>query len=257
MDKIKELEKFLINLYAEDNSVKGIYISGSVSNNSYDEYSDIDIRIILEENDVNKYITEFESKVCNFNHRVLFYEPCSFSNAIIPHFDNFIKADIFFYGITEIVPSIWLKNIKIVKDTDGFLIDIKRKSQNLPFLIQSNIVKDESLKFIALSHECFRRLQRGEYLYANYLLNSMKLTLINFTDFLNGSENIGWYKAEKRFEHKLIQILNAHVTDKEQGMSVFMVINELFLELEKKLCDKLNKSPEIDNTSYLLTYYLQ
>lgn len=32
-------------------------------------------------------------------------------------------------------------------------------------------------KFIATAHECYRRVQRGEYLYANELLLNMKKTL--------------------------------------------------------------------------------
>ena len=54
MDKVKDLERSLINLYINDVNVSGIFISGSLANNTYDQFSDVDIRFLLDSSDINK-----------------------------------------------------------------------------------------------------------------------------------------------------------------------------------------------------------
>ncbi|HBL84245.1 MAG: hypothetical protein A2Y17_07680 [Clostridiales bacterium GWF2_38_85] len=254
MYKVKELEGYLIDLLSADESVTGVFISGSLATGTFDNYSDVDIRFVIDRVSITEAIAECRNKILNSDRKVLFFEPCWFSNAIIVHFDNFIKADIFFYTPQILIPSPWLKDIKIIKDNKGFLGKIKTESQKLNFEISEDEINKAVDKFLAQSHECYRRIMRSEYLYADELLSSMKLIIINFCDYLFCRPPIGWYKAEKRFSEDQILILKQHILDEADAVNKLRVINDEFLVIEDKLCRVKSISRDIEKDKYALEY---
>ena len=258
MNKQKQLEQFLIDIYINDDTISGIFISGSLADGSYDQYSDVDIRYIINKNDdelIIKYKNDFREQIKSWQNQVLFYEPCYFSNALIPHFDNFIKADVFFYTTNKLTPSKWLKNIKIIKDKDDTLSKLKADSHNMQHIPSVDTINNEILKFYACSHECFRRIKRNEFLYADYLLDSMKFTIINFLDYINENDNIGWKNAEKRFSKELIKTLNVKIIKEDEALHNLININNLFFEAEIELCKKYNIQRNFSYDYFILTYY--
>ena len=258
MDKQEKLEDFLVKLYFDDDNISGIFISGSLANNTYDQYSDVDIRYIFNQNDDNLikyYQNDFKEKLNGWINKVLFYEPCYFNNALIPHFDNFIKADAFFYTQKMLTPSVWLKDIKVVKDQNGFCENIKAVSQNLQNIPSVDSINNDILKYFACSHECYRGIKRNEFLYADYLLDSMKFIIINFLDFIDGNENIGWKNVEKRYSKEIVSTLNQRIINEKEGLQYLTNINDLFFENEKKLCTKFNILRNFDFDYTVLSYH--
>lgn len=256
MDKVEELKTYLIDTYKDDKRIIGIYISGSCADNSYDIYSDVDMRFIVDTSDLNNSVTEFKMKLFNSTKNILFFEPCCFENAFIAHFDNFIKADIFFYTTDMLKPSVWLRDICIIKDFDYFLLTLKQKSKQLTFEININNIENDISKYFALSHECFRRIKRKEYLYANELLQNMKEIIINFYDCLNDRVPILWYKVERRFNDNLLCIFSLTIHSYGDNIEILKLINSIFLEVEYKLCKKYNISRDFEKDTYILNYFL-
>jgi hypothetical protein len=255
--KVKDLESYLINLYYNDNDIIGVFLSGSLVDDSYDEYSDVDIRFVVQTTDLVGYIIKSKDKLLKGNRNILFFEPCYFKNALIAHFDNFIKADIFFYTPQMIIESSWLKGMKIIKDTDNFLQNIKEKSKDLSYPVSNEIIEDTILKYFASSHECYRRIKRGEFLYANQLLQNMKSIIISFYDLYNGHAELSWYKAEKRFDNDLIDLLYLNITRISDNLIIFDKINTEFLHIEQLLCNKQSIKRNFENDIYILSYYVK
>ncbi len=256
MDKVKELENYLIDLYENDEKIIGIFISGSCADNSYDSYSDVDIRFIVNTTDLENNVLEFKNKLITSSKEILFFEPCCFSNAFIAHFYNFIKADIFFYTQDMISPSAWLKDIRVVKDFDNFIFKIKEQSKQLEFGNDYTNVENDISKYFATAHECFRRIKREEYLYANVLLQTMKEIIIKFYDCLNNRASLSWYKVEIRFDNSQISIFKLTIAKDSKNIEILKQVNSQFLFVEQKLCESKNISRDFNKDSYVLSYFL-
>lgn len=255
MDKVLHLADDLIEYFLHNNKVCGIFLSGSVANNTYDLYSDVDLRLVV----ITENITQFTNDIkieFKTNSNLLFFEPCPyFNNAIIAHFNNFIKADIFFYTKEMLIPSVWLKDIKILKDDNGYLELIKNKSKDLDFDVSSSQIENQILKFFATSHECFRRIQRGELLYANQLLMQMKSIIVCFYDYFDNRVDLSFYKVENRLDKSLIKKLNLNIAVNSDNIDILNIINNEFLDIESDLLVKKKIVRDLEYDRNILFYY--
>ncbi|SET96430.1 hypothetical protein SAMN05421676_11288 [Salinibacillus kushneri] len=143
------MEKDLWN----DDNVLAFFYGGSIGNENTDDYSDVDLRIIVRPEMIMEYISNKNTRQRNWGN-VLYFEdinPCS--TYTVAHYDCFIKVDTFYYTPDDIQSSVWLKNIKIIKDTDGIMADILEQSMGLTYqpsidefeLWQSNMKRIEEL----------------------------------------------------------------------------------------------------------------
>ena len=85
--------------------------------------------------------------------------------------------DTFYYKPEDIQPSVWLKNIKIIKDTDGMLADILDKSMALSYEPTIDEFELWRTKFFAYFHEAYRRVMRKEYYYALKCIDGLRLSM--------------------------------------------------------------------------------
>ncbi|HAN21579.1 MAG: hypothetical protein A2Y15_01845 [Clostridiales bacterium GWF2_36_10] len=257
MDKVINLSNELVDLFINKSEITGAFLSGSLAGNSYDEYSDVDLRFIVQTGDIISYTSDSKEEIKN-NLNVLFFEPCPyFNNCVIAHFENFIKADIFFYTKEMLSPSPWLKDIKIMNDINNFLSDLKNHSKELSFTIPMNQIEDNIYKFISASHECYRRIKRKEFLYANKLLIDMKAIIILFYDYLFGRATLSFCKAEKRLESSTVKSLSLSITEETENITVLNNINDEFLRVEAELINRIGLYRNLDKDKYLLFYYQQ
>lgn len=97
---------------------------------------------------------------------------------IVAHYDSFIKVDIFYYTPEYIQPSVWLKNIKILKDTDEMITNILKQSLNLTYKPSLDEFELWRTKFFAYLHEAYRRALREEYYYALDCIDKLRLSIV-------------------------------------------------------------------------------
>ena len=64
----------------------------------------------------------------------------------------------FFYTEEMLKPDPYLSDIKIIEDKNDFLKNLKVKSQGLYFSMEPMALDFYVDKFIATSHECYRRV---------------------------------------------------------------------------------------------------
>lgn len=173
LNMLKEIEKDL----SRDKNVIGIFYGGSIGNQNTDLYSDIDLRIIVTDEVFEEYRLNKKNRAENWGN-VLFFEDFSWTNYSVAHFDNFIKVDTFYYRKEDIQPSVWLKNIKIVRDQEGFIEEICKESKQLSYFPTAQEVQIWRTKFFAYVHEIYRRVNRKEVFYALNCLDNLRLSMV-------------------------------------------------------------------------------
>lgn len=114
----------MIEKVSSFSGIEGIFLGGSIAAKSEDPFSDIDLRILLNDSYLKK---EFIQLFLDDLSEIMFIETRTTSYAVI-HFNNFIKLDIFVYYKSDLMPNIWLQNIFIIFDKEGFLNELKNKA---------------------------------------------------------------------------------------------------------------------------------
>lgn len=169
-----QLLKRIEDYFLHSAFVKGIFLGGSLSTGNPDAYSDIDLRIVVNQEPKSIILDSFIKKMKSIS----FIETKASSYYVI-HFDNFIKVDLFVYYEHELEPSIWLKDIKIIHDTDNLLGMIKVESDTITYSISQKEFDMYISKYFAFLHESYRRLKRKEYHYAHSCLLKIKNILVS------------------------------------------------------------------------------
>lgn len=167
------IERDLIN----DENVKALFYGGSIGNEITDNYSDIDLRVVVKPDKINEYISNKENRAKNWGNVLYFEDLNRFSIYTVAHYDCFVKVDTFYYTPDNIQPSIWLKNIKIAKDTDNMMLNILEGSMDLTYKPSMDEFETWKTKFFAYLHEAYRRTMRKEYYYALNCVDKLRLSM--------------------------------------------------------------------------------
>lgn len=236
---LKKYMDFISSFTVNKDEIKGVYYGGSIARNDSDEYSDLDVRLVVEEKSKKKIIEQFISELDNIS----FIESKSDKLAII-HLTDFIKIDLFvFYGYeVEHHVDIWLSNIKIIKDKNDFLLNIKNKAANKKVEVTSNRVEFAMNKYFSFLIESIKREKRGEFYYQNYSLNKMANILCYLWYLKLGYEpnNIGdWskYQGERtKLCDRDIKELNTIINQKPSEQ--IDIMNKEFLKVVKDIEQK-------------------
>jgi predicted nucleotidyltransferase len=113
------LQKALTDLSA-DPKVLAIYLAGSLGRGDFDNYSDIDLHVVVKDGTKREFIKDKKSRAAKWGN-VLFYEGVPTSPVIVTHFDCFIKVDSWYKTFDEIESTIWQKGMKPIYDPSGIL----------------------------------------------------------------------------------------------------------------------------------------
>lgn len=190
------LKNRLIRLVKEDEEILGCFFSGSIGTKTEDYYSDIDARVVVKDGlDLKRKQVQIIRSIGKY----LFIERLEEKDSII-HYDTFIKLDLFVYTPEDLKPSIWLKNIEIVKDF-GLLEDLSEKSQGLSYQI-TQIEFDQLINsYYASYFELYRCWKRGEYNFLEHLTSAIKHSLVSMWYVSKGyapNPELDWAKYEGR-----------------------------------------------------------
>lgn len=190
------LKNRLIRLVKEDEEILGCFFSGSIGTKTEDNYSDIDARIIVKD-DIN--LKRKQVEIIRSIGKYLFIEKLEEKSSVI-HYDTFIKLDLFIYTVKDLKPSIWMKDIAIVKDF-GLLSDLSKKSQGLSYTITQSEFDQLLNNYYADYFELYRCWKREEYNYLDHLILSMKHCLVSMWYVSKGfapNPAMDWAKYEGR-----------------------------------------------------------
>jgi hypothetical protein len=166
----KKLLAAIVRDFTTDALIRGVFIAGSLSAGDADLYSDIDLRIVVDAEDLNDFVA-YKTVRPNTWGSVLFYEDLGSAVAhTVAHFDGFIKVDCFYYCVSDLTPSLALKNIRILHDPLGIVGCVHRRSQSLVYQTSADEVERWRYKVLAYAHEVYRRCKRGELSYARKMV---------------------------------------------------------------------------------------
>lgn len=189
----EELLERIITSLRQKPEVIGIFLGGSLAKDNYDLFSDIDLRIVVSDDKFSEYVRSKQDLPKQWG-RVLFFEDL-YPNApfTIAHFANFIKVDVFFYATGKLEPSIWLKGIKVLHDTDGIINEVLNKSNEFQYQVSPEDVLRWRGKVFSYIHEVYRRVKREEYYYALTMMNNLRSFIVQGWDMINNRQpNDGW-----------------------------------------------------------------
>ncbi|MFD2611433.1 nucleotidyltransferase domain-containing protein [Paenibacillus gansuensis] len=172
------LQKVMEDLL-QDPNVLGVFLGGSLAKDNPDLYSDIDLRVVVAPEQLDRYIRAKKQRPSAWGN-VLFYEDISPGAPFtIAHFDCFLKVDVFYYKPDDIQPSLWLQHMKIMKDWDGVLERVYEASGRLQYAPSLEEVEVWRGKVLAYIGEVYRRVRRKEWFYALTQINSLCWFIVN------------------------------------------------------------------------------
>ncbi|KMJ58409.1 hypothetical protein AB685_10985 [Bacillus sp. LL01] len=179
--KRQKLREAIYQDLVQDPNILAFFYGGSLAKGNEDLYSDLDLRVIVEDAVYEDYRLNKKERAKNWGD-VLYYEDFAWATYSIAHYRSFIKVDTFYYRKSDIQPSAYLKHLLIEHDPTGIVHQLKDQSLSLEYLFSEGEFEVWQGKFFAYLHEVYRRVKRGEFNYAFQMINSLSYSIV-----------IGWY----------------------------------------------------------------
>ncbi|MDX5476233.1 MAG: hypothetical protein LPK00_11925 [Bacillaceae bacterium] len=237
-----------------DPNIVAAFYGGSIANENEDNYSDIDLRIIVKEQAFEQYRLKKKERAKNWG-EVLFYEDFPWAPYSIAHFKNFIKVDTFYYKDIDIQPSLYLKNMKIIHDSDEILMRVLKLSNTQTFSFSQEELDVWVGKVYAYLHETYRRVMRNEFNYAFSMLEALRFSVVIgwLTEKEIPANNFGdWSKIEgsrsplTEEQLTLLASWDNPSRDKKEILNLAKAIFTEFKLVHNKICEKYNLNEELE-----------
>lgn len=205
-----------------DSDVLAIYLGGSLAKNNFDDYSDIDLHVIVKPEKRKEFI-ENKCKRAEKWGIVLFHEGTHLSSpVVVTHYDCFVKIDIWYHAPEEIAPSIWLKGLKVLYDPNDIISPIIKESSTITYQLLPCEVELWKGKILAFAHETYRAVMRKEMYHAEFNLDRMRWLVVS-----------GWYmEMDEHFD------ASYGIWSKVEGKRSVLTKTQLFF-LENWRCGKV------------------
>lgn len=173
-------------LFQSYEAVRAIWVSGSIASGRADAYSDIDLRVAVRPEAHawfvgNRRVFPQSWSGFAFNEWVPGTQHC------VSHFRPFLKIDIFYFSLETLEPSVWhARPMRILYDPDDVLRQLAQQSVGLREAPPGDKINRLISKGLAAVHEAYRRVQRGDLLYAQSLLDELRHFMMMADDLLHG-----------------------------------------------------------------------
>lgn len=168
--------------FSADSDVLAIYLGGSLAKNNFDDYSDIDLHVIVKPEKRKEFIENKRNRAEKWGN-VLFHEGTHLSSpVVVTHYDCFVKIDSWYHAPEEIAPSIWLKELKVLYDPNDIINPIIKESSTITYQLLPGEVELWKGKILAFAHETYRAVMRKEMYHAEFNLDRMRWLVVS-----------GWY----------------------------------------------------------------
>ncbi len=242
----KKILKETITYLKSYGATKGIFIAGSLATSESDAFSDIDLRVVVTNNELDRFVENQLEAPKNWG-ELLFNQWWPRAHHCVSHFNPFVKLDVFYYGIYEFEPSPWYAlPIRIAYDPESIIRKTIDQSTSLSFEIDKDEVNRVISRGIAYAHEAYRRLMRSELFYANNLMDILRSCIILLDDAINGRNTVSslFSKYEQRAGQKDLQ----KITE-----SYGQLNNKLMLDKLKTLTEVYCKKVEIAHRKFAMS----
>ena len=213
MDSATIQSSVLANAVASLSAIDGvdaIYLSGSLAEKVEDQYSDIDLRIVVTEGAYESVLAMREHLPTTWG-PFLFHETVN-SNLTVSYYESLTKADVFYFTSSTVVPSPWFNlGTQVLLDRSGSLREAISGSQAHAFVAAPGEITTHLQKCLAGLIEGAKRVQRNERIYASRLCTEAIHHLLIVDDLLRGRAPLGSSKRERLVPGSLTQVARASV----------------------------------------------
>lgn len=259
------LLKNAITDLTKDQNVLAIYLGGSLGRGNFDNYSDIDLHVIVTPDSKKEFIKNKRKRASNWGD-VLFYEESSAAApVVVTHFDCFIKVDSWYKTLDEVIPSIWLKGLKPVYDPSNILAPLLNEASKHTFKPEIEDISFWKNKIQAFLHETYRAVMRNEIYYAHANLDRVRWLIadgwyMEMDKHLDSSYGV-WSKVEgkrSQLHEWQLSLLADWSCNREQSEIVKTMANMYpeLLRLNKALCRKINIDDEEEKFKRIINMVL-
>jgi hypothetical protein len=214
-----------VDCLSSDPAVLGIFLGGSLAAGTGDAFSDIDLRVVVTSDEHERFVAN-RLEIPKQWHGFLFNEWMPGAQHCVSHFRPFGKIDIFYHDKATLQPSPWYAlPTTILYDPQGFIRDFIALSQQLRFETDLDKIDWLISKGLAAAHEHYRRVQRGELIYAQNLLDEFRLYVVQADDWANRRIPAGFpLKQEQRLTPVLLQALKkSYVSAESRAIATAML----------------------------------
>jgi predicted nucleotidyltransferase len=204
------LERAIASFSALD-GVDAIYLSGSLAEQTDDQYSDIDLRVVIVD-------SSYEAVRALRAHLPTTWGPFLFNAAVaeihtVSYYESLTKADVFYFASSALAPSPWFNlGTRILLDRSGHLASVLEVSKGLHFtIITPHEIVDHFQKCVAALAEGAKRVQRGEPIYGSRLCAEGVHYLLAAEDLLSCRAPFGSSKRERLVPGNLTELARASI----------------------------------------------
>jgi predicted nucleotidyltransferase len=175
-----------VSFFSSDPGVDGIYLAGSLADDTADAYSDIDLRVVAGSLEQKRLAAARLTAPAAWGDW-LFNEWIEEAQHCVSHFRPFLKIDVFYIDAATFSPSPWLRfPTRVFLDRSGQVHEVIARSQQLEFPRPTSREVSRILsKALAGAHEVVRRIRRGESLFAQALLSEMRDHMSQLDEWLH------------------------------------------------------------------------
>jgi predicted nucleotidyltransferase len=229
-----------------DPNVLAIYQGGSLAKGNHDNYSDIDLHIIVTPETKADFIRAKRERPKNWG-RILYYEGPDYTPVVVTHFECFVKVDTFYKEPIELQPSVWLHGLKALYDPHGMVKKVLIESAEIEYKPTVDEVEVWRGKVFAFIHETYRAVMRNESYYALANLDRIRWFIatgwyMEIGQRVDSSYGI-WSKLEgkrshlKKWQLSLLESWDCSRCSQEIMNTMSSMIPE-FMRLNNQLCKK-------------------
>jgi predicted nucleotidyltransferase len=180
-----QLLAFAQQVFASNQDVVGVFLSGSLAAGSSDAYSDIDLRVVVRP-EREAWFIEHRCEIPRHWPDFLFNEWRPGTRHCVSHFRFFVKIDIFYFSENSLLPSPWYTlPTRILFDPHGLIERLLQASGDFRFEITDEDLDYSISKGLAAAHEVYRRTHRQELIFAQTLLDELRFHIIQADDWLH------------------------------------------------------------------------
>lgn len=245
---LERIHQKILSDLTEDPNVQAFFYGGSIAKGNADLYSDLDLRIVVEDEHFEEYRRNKKERARRWGD-VLFYEDFPWAAHSVAHYTDFVKVDSFYYKKDDLKPSLYVKEeTKIIYDPHKIVERVVHESQTLSYQLTEENFEIWRGKFFAHMHEVYRRVKREEFYYALSSLDMMRWSIAAGWDMeadRNPNQMGVWSKYEGKrsgFDHAQLSLLESWHSDRNPAriLTVMISIIPEFKRLHSSLCKKLS-----------------
>ena len=197
----------VVNYFSQRKGIEALYLQGSIAENSADEWSDLDFRVVVKPRFYQQYLSERFIAPQHWG-EWLYNEWADRSWVCVSHFKPFNKVDVLYFQPEQLKPSPWFAlPTQIIYDPKELVRQTIKDSQNLkPIVIDIEEISRLISKGLAYAEEVYRRVMRGEFFYAQSQLDSLRWVLIELDDYLHQNSLSSGFGSPSHFEKRGSQL---------------------------------------------------